>query len=259
MLRNILILSGSGGGVLFEKAWVDSVVDSEKTRLLGGVITSFEEFAKQVVNMRVTYLEFGKFALSIVQDEHETDIVCALFHDVTDGEALGRLIATQLLAHFLDEYSAEDLNSPAAQHGDFGGFVSKIPDAIRQSITSILLSLSEVPLVRRAAIVYEDSRTHTVDGFEETEIGLAANLQAVLTFATEIMSKVKDRPQAITLQLTKNKIVYLHPLGRGSLVTICRQPTPYPTTGFVPSAQEDLQEHVDLLKRAFQLIANLSG
>jgi hypothetical protein len=32
--------------------------------------------------------------------------VCALFHDVTDGEALGRLIATQLLAHFLDEYSA---------------------------------------------------------------------------------------------------------------------------------------------------------
>jgi hypothetical protein len=32
----------------------------EKTRLLGGVITSFEEFAKQVVNMRVAYLEFGK-------------------------------------------------------------------------------------------------------------------------------------------------------------------------------------------------------
>jgi hypothetical protein len=185
--------------------------------------------------------------------------------------------------------------------------------------------------------VYEDSRTHTVDGFEETEIGLAANLQAVLTFATEIsmlsallfvvlfswcvcvyvcffllllllssffvcrvgflflatlvfcflpltlcgwvggfsffsvvlsltfslslihvryyppnnfaVSKVKDRPQVITLQLTKTKIVFLHPLGCGSLVTICRQPSPHPKTGHVVSAREAVQEHVDLLTR----------
>jgi hypothetical protein len=46
MLRNILILSGSGGGVLFEKAWVDSVVDA--VRLL-----SFQSTAHSGASSRV--------------------------------------------------------------------------------------------------------------------------------------------------------------------------------------------------------------
>ena len=57
MLRNVLILSSTGGTVLFEKAWVN-LIEEAKLRMVGGLITTIQEFARQSTQMGVSYLEF---------------------------------------------------------------------------------------------------------------------------------------------------------------------------------------------------------
>jgi hypothetical protein len=66
-------------------------------------------------------------------------VFCALFHDRDDGRAFGRLICSELLYAFTQEFSS-DLSKDF--HGrnlkDFHGFNYKIADIIRNSVKPVL-------------------------------------------------------------------------------------------------------------------------
>ena len=57
MLRNLLITSSSGGIVYFEKSWTH-VYDEQKVRMVGGLITTIQQFSRQSTGMYLTNLKF---------------------------------------------------------------------------------------------------------------------------------------------------------------------------------------------------------
>ena len=120
-----------------------------------------------------------------------------MFHDSEDvirshrqGPDFGKLLAAEFLKHFTTIFSNVKFNEnkePARYHS----YNAKIGDAISQSIQSILnrrkFSLTLVrasPGIQNALLVYDDGRTLTT-GLDD-QLGVVANLQALLTFCNEL-------------------------------------------------------------------------
>lgn len=64
-------------------------------------------------------------------------VFCALFHDRQDGAKFGKILATEILAAFVEEY-ATDLGALGHNLKDFHGFNFKIIEIIRDCVRPIL-------------------------------------------------------------------------------------------------------------------------
>ena len=124
MLRNVLIIATTSGLPLFSKEFLNAVA---QPRLIGSLLTAMMEWAVRTTGMPVTYIELSNVAVTIVKDE-TAGICCALFHDRSDGPSFGKLVASQILYAFLEEYSGEVMGlGPNLK--DFHGFHAKVePD-----------------------------------------------------------------------------------------------------------------------------------
>ena len=84
------------------------------------------------------FLHCTAVAVTIVVN-NGAKVFCALFHDRDDGRAFGRLICSEILYAFTQEFSS-DLSKDF--HGrnlkDFHGFNYKIADVIRNSVKPVL-------------------------------------------------------------------------------------------------------------------------
>ena len=108
MLRNVLLIATTSGLPLFSQEFLNSVA---QPRLVGSLLTIMMELAIRTTSLPATYIELANVAVTIVRDE-TVQVCCALFHDRSDGPTFGKLVATQILFAFLEEYS-----------GDFGSLV----------------------------------------------------------------------------------------------------------------------------------------
>ena len=231
--------------MLYEKAWVHPAVQSGKVLSLGGVLTSVQEFARQVVGYFPAYVEFSDVAVTIARDDDGL-LQCVLFHDKSDGSMFGRLIAHQLLYSFLKEFSDVDFSRAVHDTGRFAVFSSKIHDAIRHSVEAVLAHLSLKRGFLHAVVVYADGSTqaHAEAGWE---MGLAANLQPLLTLSNGMLASHEDSPRYVYLE-TASKVVIVHRTSTGSLVSVCKK-----TVGSKESCREtyykQTEEAVALLER----------
>ena len=88
--------------MLFQKGWLQGVVEDDQLLLLSGVLTAFEEFARQLMVMFVSYMEFGTISAALVRDP-ATELICVTFYDVEDGVRFGRVLASHILTSFIHE------------------------------------------------------------------------------------------------------------------------------------------------------------
>ena len=195
MLRNVLLIATTSGLPLFSKEFLNAV---SQPRLIGSLLTAMMEWAVRTTGMPVTYIELTNVAVTIVKDE-VVKVCCALFHDRTDGPAFGKLIASQILYSFLEEYSG-DLTMPGHNLKDFHGFHHKIAAAVRSSVRPVLngLQTHRSRAILKALLVTEDSIVQT--GGDIDQLALLANLQALLNFATELLAQRDDSCTQIVLE-----------------------------------------------------------
>ena len=116
MLRNVLLIATKSGLPLFSQAFLNSVA---QPRLVGSLLTIMMELSIRTTKNSVAYIELANLAVTILKDE-TVQVCCALFHDRSDGPALGKLVARQILFAFLEEYSG-DFASLACSVSDGGG------------------------------------------------------------------------------------------------------------------------------------------
>eukprot|EP00611_Tribonema_gayanum_P027046 TRINITY_DN6582_c1_g1_i1.p2 TRINITY_DN6582_c1_g1~~TRINITY_DN6582_c1_g1_i1.p2 ORF type:complete len:102 (-),score=26.15 TRINITY_DN6582_c1_g1_i1:89-394(-) len=100
MIRTVIIMSSSGL-VLFIKQYVHSI---RQPRMVGSLLIAMLEFSMVTAGMPVSYIELTGLGVTVVWNE-AAKVFCALFLDREDGADFGRLLATEILAGFQDEYA----------------------------------------------------------------------------------------------------------------------------------------------------------
>lgn len=195
MLRNVLLIATTSGLPLFSKEFLNSVA---QPRLVGSLLTAMMVLAVRTTGMPVTYIELSNVAVTLVRDE-VVKVCCVLLHDRSDGPAFGKLIASQILFAFLEEYSG-DLTTSGHNLRDFHGFHSNIAHAVQSSIRPVLNRLQnhKSRAILKALLVTEDGIIQT--GGDVDQLALLANLQALLNFAAELLAQRDDQVKQIVLE-----------------------------------------------------------
>ncbi|GBG31107.1 Hypothetical Protein FCC1311_073282 [Hondaea fermentalgiana] len=203
MLRNVLVISSSGL-LLFSKEFVNA---AEQPRLLGSVITAMLEKAKQTTGLQLSYMEFSKLAITIVGNEPKT-VFCVLFHDCDDGEEFGKLLATEILGAFLNNYR-NDLKSIGLNQNAFQDFQFQLSSVIQDTGRPVLDELKRNRAVVLALLVKEDPRVGdsciSYSTGEVDQFGVLANLKPLISAATDIMSLRQDSANAVWLESTPTR------------------------------------------------------
>eukprot|EP00752_Nemacystus_decipiens_P006490 g5843.t1 len=202
MIRNVLVMKS--GLVLFSREFANTV---QQPRLLGSLLTAMVEFSKVAAGMQVAYVELTGVAVTLVGNE-ATNTFCALFHDREDGATFGRLIASEMLNAFLEEH-AKDISREASSLNlkDFRGFMYRIPGIARKSVQPVLGKLVHVKGILRCALVTETSETFQTA--EIDQLGLLANLQALISLSTDIMAQAGNGCVSMSLESSSNSRILI--------------------------------------------------
>ena len=182
-LRNVIVLAASGL-VVYAKDFVGAVA---QPRLVGSLLTAMTEFSQQTTSMRPTFIELTSVGVTIVRDD-VARLVCALVHDRADSAAFGRLVASAILAAFVEEFSAERLRTPLSLHAhnlnDFNAFDAKINGVIQNSVRPILNKLQAQRGVTHALFVTVDAISKA--GGDLDELSVLSSLEAMMSYAETI-------------------------------------------------------------------------
>jgi len=249
MLRLVIITTGTGT-LLFEKVWVRSAHTDGKGNMFGSLLTTMEEFSKQSTGLVVSYMEFSSGAITLVSDE-KTMLRCILFHDKDEGAEFGRLIAGQILRSFIEQFNEADFNH-TINTSKFNAFSGKIAEAMGQSTKAVLQQVKSIRGISNALLIYDDGVAVSA-GSSDDELGIVANLQAMITFASDIMLAKEDRPRVITLEMARQTVLVHRVANAASLVCMCRKnkdPSVY---------KNKIINAVNLLEKVFLLSSNLQG
>ena len=179
MIRNVVIMQQSGL-VLFSKEFINSIA---QPRLVGSLLTAIIEFGQQTTGMGVCFIELSNFAITIVTND-AAKIFCVLFYDREDGVIFGRLICSEILNAFTQEYSS-DLTQFGRNLKDFHGFHSKINNVVRLSAKPILLRLEAQVGIRKVLLINNkvviDTPNSRID-----HMSVLSNLTYLMDLCTEI-------------------------------------------------------------------------
>eukprot|EP01087_Luapelamoeba_hula_P021472 TRINITY_DN7517_c0_g1_i1.p1 TRINITY_DN7517_c0_g1~~TRINITY_DN7517_c0_g1_i1.p1 ORF type:complete len:252 (+),score=37.24 TRINITY_DN7517_c0_g1_i1:64-819(+) len=250
MLRSVLVVTGSGK-VVFEKEWRKLL--GTKTGMFGGLTTAMQEMARQALNMRVSYLEFPDVAVSIAHDA-KTSFMCAVLHDEHDGPSFGRVIAQTILTSFLQEFQDEHWGGVRpSSNAKLAAFSAKLVDVIASAPKTILQELRDARCgVASALLVYDDGTTVMVGDIQHDQVSVVANLQALLTFSSEILSSKEDVAQVMTLEMMK-QVVLIQRIQNASFVCVCRKSEKRDAIHLT-----NLRDTAVVLEQVLTLIENLS-
>lgn len=250
MIRNVLLMATSGL-VLFAKEFVNAVA---QPRLIGSLLTAMIEFSQQTTGMQVSYIELTHVAVTIVVNTG-AKVFCALFHDRDDGRAFGRLICSELLYAFTQEFSS-DLSKDF--HGrnlkDFHCFNHKIADVIRNSVKPVLKHLQSQKGVLKALLVTEEG-TVAASSLQDEDIdqlGVLANLQALTGFCTDVMTHVEDECNHFLLDSSNHTRLMVWRIQERSLLIIAVKKS----VDF-HKYRNAVEESLDTIEQVCLLMANL--
>ena len=126
-------------------------------------------------------------------------LFCVVIHDQEDGEDFGKLISVEILNDFLEMFPPEKYIAGGSHNlTAFRDFHFRIATIVRRSAQPILETLNATPGISLTIMVEADSVTHATSSVDE--LGVTANLQALLGISKEVLSKFDDSMESITLK-----------------------------------------------------------
>jgi hypothetical protein len=180
MLRNVIIIGSTSGLVLFSKSFTHGITNA---RMTGSLITAIIEFGQQTTGMGVCYIELTNVSVTMVAND-DAKVVCALFYDRDDGVLFGRLICTEILNAFTQEYSY-DITQYGKNLKDFYGFQKKIGHIVRFSTKSVITKLESHRGIKQVLFMNEREIIHRPDD-EVDQLSILANLSAFMELCSGI-------------------------------------------------------------------------
>jgi hypothetical protein len=180
MLRNVIIIGSTSGLVLFSKSFTHGITNA---RMTGSLITAIIEFGQQTTGMGVCYIELTNVSVTMVAND-DAKVVCALFYDRDDGVLFGRLICTEILNAFTQEYSY-DITQYGKNLKDFYGFQKKIGHIVRFSTKSVITKLESHRGIIQVLFMNEREIIHRPDD-EVDQLSILANLSAFMELCSGI-------------------------------------------------------------------------
>jgi len=168
------------GLVLFSKEFINSIA---QPRLVGSLITAIIEFGQQTTGMGVCFIELTHVSITIVTND-TAKIFCALFYDREDGVIFGRLVCSEILNAFTQEYSS-DLTQFGRNLKDFHGFHRKINNVVKLSVKPILLGLEGQVGIRKVLLINNGEIIDTPNSRVD-QLGLLSSL----SFITELCNDI---------------------------------------------------------------------
>mmetsp|Transcript_26797 Transcript_26797/g.82260 ORF Transcript_26797/g.82260 Transcript_26797/m.82260 type:complete len:362 (+) Transcript_26797:1659-2744(+) len=220
-LCNVLILHQQSGLVLFAKDFVKNAV--AQPRLLGSLLTAQTEFSEKCTGMKPTFIEMSSLAVTLVHDE-AVRLLCALVHDRNDSAPFGRLIASEILAAFVDEFNADRLKTPAGlgrDLKDFNSFDGKINGIVQNSVRPVLRELQSERGVVQAVLVTEEQVVQA-GGPEVEQFSLYANMHYMLPYADHLLDVACDGVREVYCDdVEKDTRTFLWRIERGSVLIVC--------------------------------------
>ncbi|KAJ5076713.1 late endosomal/lysosomal mp1 interacting protein [Anaeramoeba ignava] len=243
MLHNVLIISRAGM-LLFNK---DFLTQLEKPGLLASLISTIFNFSLDSTGMAVSYIELTKLAITVVNDD-ATHIYCVLFHDMEDGAEFGKIVANEILDRFKKEYNMDFNNTILVK--SFHGFHSKIPDAIRNTVRPVLVKLQRTPGVKNALLVEDTVVTYAARQIDQ--LGVVANIRALLISSSEMMSLKADSPFYVSIDNNEN-LIHISKIEKALLVVVSKK------SENNEICAEAIHEAVEMLKKVFSILSNLDS
>ncbi len=138
----------TSGLVLFLKEFQNSVA---QPKMIGSLITTIVVFGQQTTGMSVSYIEFSHVALSIITNE-ASKISCALFYDREDGKLFGRLVCSEILNAFIQDYASE-IPHFGPNLKDFKGFHKRMSLVIYYAVRPVLHKLESMRGILHAIVI----------------------------------------------------------------------------------------------------------
>lgn len=151
MIRHILIIGSSGLPVFFKE--FQTSPDGSGSISLGGLITTIIEQSRQTTGFPVSSIEFTNVLLTIISHE-PTKLRCALFTDRDGSRMFGRLLCSEILNSFVQNYPSE-MFQQGTNLKDFVGFFHLIPSVIYYSVRPILMKLESTTGIFVAVVARE--------------------------------------------------------------------------------------------------------
>lgn len=245
MIRNVLVM-GKSGLVLFSREFANSV---QQPRLVGSLLTAMVEFSTLAAGMQVAYVEMTNVSVTLVGNE-SAKVFCALFHDRQDGATFGRLIASEMLNAFLEEHANDIIAASSLNLKDFRAFKYRIPGIVRKSVQPVLGKLVNVKGILRCAVVTETSETFQTA--EIDQLGLLANLQALIGLSTDIMAQAGNGCVSMSLESSSNSRILIWRVDMWTLVIAVHK----------SANRNRYQKHIDealgVLQKVCELTTSLS-
>mmetsp|Transcript_32140 Transcript_32140/g.46334 ORF Transcript_32140/g.46334 Transcript_32140/m.46334 type:complete len:266 (-) Transcript_32140:1564-2361(-) len=253
MIRNVIIMQQSGL-VLFSKEFINSIA---QPRLVGSLITAIIEFGQQTTGMGVCFIELTHVSITIVTND-VAKIFCALFYDREDGVIFGRLVCSEILNAFTQEYSS-DLTQFGRNLKDFHGFHRKINNVVKLSAKPILLRLEGQVGIRKVLLINNGEIIDTPNSRVD-QLGLLSSLSFITELCNDILASVDDSFHQMTLKSSDDNIIYLWKVHETSVLVVIADKS-VGRELFVPHIEEALEiiEQVCILYSNLQQVSNGRG
>ncbi|KAJ8906608.1 hypothetical protein NDN08_003101 [Rhodosorus marinus] len=167
MIRKFMLISGASGLLLYKTSFEIESSDriqqpDGRTGLIAGLITALIDFSQKQVQVPFTHMKFEKLALHVVDTmvfvsrSQQQRVICCLESDSEDDERFGRLVASELLFAFVDEYAEKlaDMSARAENYEAlFEDFSSRIYFIMENLATPIMRDLEEKEGVKYAILL----------------------------------------------------------------------------------------------------------
>lgn len=180
MIRNVIIMASSGL-VLYSKEFNNSVA---QPRLIGSLLTAMIEFGHQTTGMSVAFIDLSNISIAISNNE-SSKIFCCLFYDRNDGKLFGKLICSEVLNAFIQDYSA-GLSQLGFNLKDYKGFHKRMLTVIYYAVRPIITHLEGVAGIRKALLVRHMEIIDSQRDEEVNEFAILADIPALLDLANEL-------------------------------------------------------------------------
>lgn len=180
-------------------------------------------------------------------------LTCALFHDVTDGAELGRLIATELLDAFREQYGVSlskiGGGTPHINLNEFDPFHARIPGIIQGLVTPVLNGLCAQQGVAMVLLMTDDAHISYNSAGNVDGLGLGASLLALTSVAKDTMSIRDDTMRSVVIENGDGTRVFVRRLSymKASLVVQCGANVRFQTSDDAISASATLLEKLSCL------------
>jgi len=137
-------------------------------------------FGKKSTEKKISYIELQNVAVTVIVDD-ESQLICSIFHDVSDGQEFGLLVAQQVVSKFIHEFGRKFTISDVPKYKNL---TTKMPELFKNAVNPLLTKLSKVRGIKSAYLIVGSQSANFTS--TTTDLSMTANLRVLTSACTDL-------------------------------------------------------------------------